>query len=89
MWQGYQSALASYSLELLRELTRRGRHYPHHYEFFEQFIADDTMPPWLGDERLHSSHRAALLWKDPVHYEQFGWTEEMSCPPHPYFWPVT
>jgi len=21
------------------------------------------MPPWLGDERLHSSHRAALLLK--------------------------
>ena len=20
-------------------------------------------PPWLGDERLHSSHRSALLWK--------------------------
>jgi len=42
------------------------------------------IPPWLGDERLHSSHRSNLLRKDPEHYGQFGWTE-----PHDieYFWP--
>jgi hypothetical protein len=26
------------------------------------------LPPWLGDEALHRSHRAALLRKDPDWY---------------------
>lgn len=44
-----------------------------------------VLPPWLGDERLHSSHRAALLFKAPDFYEQYGWTER---PEYAYFWPV-
>lgn len=42
-------------------------------------------PEWLGDERLHSSHRSNLLRKDPEWYGQFGWTES---PDMPYFWPT-
>jgi len=44
-----------------------------------------TWPAWLGDERVHASHRAALLWKAPEHYSAFGWTEE---PEYNYYWPV-
>jgi hypothetical protein len=43
------------------------------------------MPPWFGDERFHSSHRAALLWKAPAIYGAYGWTE---TPCEDYFWPV-
>ncbi len=32
-----------------------------------------------------SNHRAALLYKDPEYYSQFGWTEE---PALEYHWPV-
>ena len=41
------------------------------------------LPPWIGDERLHSSHRSNLLRKDEKFYSQFNWTE-----PHdmPYYW---
>lgn len=42
------------------------------------------MPPWLGDERLHASHRAALLAKDLQWYGQHGWGEE---PRVEYLWP--
>ena len=87
MWRGFKPALALYATCLLQELTRRGRHYPHHYEFFEKFmdIKHIAMPPWLGDERLHSSHRAALLRKDYIWYYKFGWKDDTNIP---YFWPV-
>lgn len=95
MWQGYEYWLCEYALEGLQELTRRGKHYPQHYETFERLQKDfekSPLPWWLGDDRLHSSHRAALLYKDYRWYSQFGWTEETPIPNSkgslPYFWPV-
>lgn len=41
-------------------------------------------PPWIGDSRLHSSHRANLLRKNLEWYSQFDWTEK---PRKGYFWP--
>jgi hypothetical protein len=93
MWRGFESALARYALACFRELTRRGRNYPHHIAFFETFIRDALVPPWLGDERLHSSHRSALLMKNPTWYSQFGWSESPMVVgvdgKHPYYWPVS
>lgn len=43
------------------------------------------MPPWLRNESFHTSHRAALLAKDPEWYGQFGWIEE---PKIEYVWPI-
>lgn len=93
MWRGYEPALATYALRCLEELTRRGRHYPHHYEFFYGHLKDEIiMPSWLGDERIHSSHRSVLLWKNFDWYSQFGWTEQPTPPDAkgrlPYFWPI-
>ncbi|MBB5805726.1 hypothetical protein F4560_005494 [Saccharothrix ecbatanensis] len=31
-------------------------------------LAEGLLPPWLGDDDLHRSHRSALLRKDPDHY---------------------
>src|SRR5579883_2297362 len=43
-------------------------------------------PWWLGDPRLHDSHKSNLLRKDYHYYSQFHW----NVPPDlPYFWPVT
>jgi hypothetical protein len=41
------------------------------------------MPVWLGNKRLHATHRSNLLRKKPEFYKQYGWTE-----PHdlPYYW---
>lgn len=34
----------------------------------EELAAADALPPWLGDEALHLSHRSAVVRKDPVHH---------------------
>jgi hypothetical protein len=33
-------------------------------------------PPFVGDDDFHSRHRAALLYKDPEFYGQYGWKEQ-------------
>lgn len=87
MWAGHARALVRYGLAVCREWRRRG----YRDQMGERLAAmlphiagthDD--PPWLGDERLHSSHRAALLAKAPEHYGQFGWAE---TPGIDYYWP--
>jgi hypothetical protein len=94
MWRGYEYALALYCIAGLNELFRRGKDYPHHRLTFEGFLSnypDTGMPPWLGNEAFHSCHRAILLWKNPLWYGQFGWTEEPKGPDEkkrfPYIWP--
>jgi hypothetical protein len=44
-----------------------------------------ALPPWLGDEPLHRSHRSALVRKDPTHY---GPLFPDACGDLPYVWPV-
>lgn len=93
MWKGYESALARYALACFAELASRGKHYPTHVQYFTQFVVDDRLPPWFGDDRLHSSHRAALLYKLPQWYGVFEWKELPAVPNDkgslPYFWPVS
>lgn len=92
MWKGYESALALYAIACFDELARRGRLYPTVRRFFELKVVDDRMPPWLGSRKLHSSHRAALLYKDFTWYSKFGWSESPAVPDEkgslPYYWPV-
>ena len=45
------------------------------------------LPPWLGDDKLHQTHRSALLYKLSNHYEQYGWADEISDPKVDYLWP--
>jgi hypothetical protein len=39
----------------------------------------------MGHHDFHSSHRAALLYKDFEWYSQFGWCEQ---PQLHYLWPI-
>jgi hypothetical protein len=43
-----------------------------------------ALPPWLGDEAFHRSHRSSLLRKDPDHYGRMfaGVPDDL-----PYVWP--
>lgn len=43
------------------------------------------LPPWLGDEALHLSHRSALVRKDPDHYRPLFPDAPDDLP---YVWPV-
>ena len=88
MWADYKGALCVYLLSCADELTARGRHYQKHIDEVQQYLADHpkiVYPPWLGDDRVHSTHRANLLRKDPIHYSLFGWTE---TPAEGYYWPI-
>ncbi len=85
MWMGYQDALRLYIKCFIEEWISRG--YSNNMEIPDIDIEDEKnmeMPHWLGDERLHSSHRSNLLRKDPEYYKQFGWIEGQLLE---YYWP--
>jgi hypothetical protein len=95
MWKGYEWQLCVYMHDCLLQLKVRGYYYPHHIAWVREKAVEFeiTNPPaWLGDERLHSSHRAVLLAKDPTWYGQFGWKEAPATKekgkPWPYYWPL-
>lgn len=95
MWDGHHVALATYALYGLRELHKRGCNYfdrPWAVEIQKKAYDGDIMlPHWFGDEQLHASHRAVLLYKNIEWYGQLGWMEEPAILGKngrlPYFWP--
>lgn len=83
MWRGYEDALGLYLNAMIAEWERRG--YTNNMARYP--LPDDAtppLPPWLGRDELHASHRSNLLRKDPDFYGQFGWDEP---PDLPYHWP--
>ena len=99
MWKDYEQALAIYMLHMTNEWQERGykdtcaewlmstKTFMSIDELDSSF--DVQMPSWLGDERLHKSHRIALLCKDYYHYCNFGWDEAEPIPLYyEYFWPT-
>jgi hypothetical protein len=51
----------------------------------EELGAAGALPPWLGDDTVHLSHRSALVRKDPEFYRPLFPDEPDDLP---YFWPV-
>jgi len=85
MWRKSESWLACYGLCICDEWRNRGFD-DSCYEKIRVFSRDlENKPEWLGNEKFHSSHRAALLMKNPEWYSQFGWTER---PEIRYVWPT-
>lgn len=99
MWEGALEALGRYGLTVCEEWVARGRadtcadtisadlalagvvDVPGE----AQLVAAGMMPWWLGDERLHSSHRASLVSKDPGHYRRLFPDDDAE---RPYWWPT-
>ncbi|MDD7962702.1 MSMEG_6728 family protein [Microbacterium thalli] len=91
MWRGYLPALVSYGLAMTDAWIAAG----HADTVRPQLVAfapevdglaqeDLELPPWLGDEALHLSHRSNLLRKDPEFYRpRFGDVPDDL----PYVWP--
>tara|TARA_Y100000593_G_scaffold91804_1_gene181619 strand:+ start:430 stop:843 length:414 start_codon:yes stop_codon:yes gene_type:complete len=82
MWRGYSELLACYHNVMIQEWVNRGYNnnmqvIPEHDWFIKKY------PSWLGNNKLHSSHRSNLLRKDYNHYSQFGWTEPSDLN---YYW---
>lgn len=87
MWRGHGWVLIDYAMAIHRECDKRG--IRDRVDIASWFLLhkakfDDTgMPPWLGDERVHRSHRSNLKRKAPVTYYQFEEADDL-----PYYWPV-
>lgn len=92
MWVGYVPLLAEYGRVVCKEWRDRGYNDSllpffegFDLSFFEGFDDVRELPPWLGDEKFHASHRSNLLRKDMEFYSQWGWTDPIDLP---YVWPV-
>lgn len=81
MWRGFESALGLYMDCMIREWIKRG------YKNTMPLLLPQEpliMPPWIGLEIFHASHRSNLLRKNSKYYSQFGWIESQDLP---YYWP--
>jgi hypothetical protein len=78
MWAGYLEALVCYGLVVCAQWRSTGRADTVTTTLLGEFsrpvrdqpalAAAGELPPWLGWEPLHRSHRSALLRKDPSYY---------------------
>jgi hypothetical protein len=99
MWRGYEEALGRYALTICAEWSRRsfadtcaatigqdlaaaGAPVPPRSQ--DELAAAGLLPPWLGDEAFHRSHRSALLRKDPGRYSNLFDDVPDDLP---YVWP--
>jgi len=80
MWRGYERALSNYLRASIIEWISRGFK---NTMAIPDFDSKAPLPPWFGDDRLHSSHRANLKRKDGAHYAHYE-----EDPSTPYFWPT-
>ena len=90
MWLGYEHALCEYAIVGLEVIRLRG--YPRiklawmpFWTKKQKTFKDTGMPPFVGNEEFHASHRSNLLRKDPEWYGKFGWTEPDDLE---YIWPI-
>lgn len=88
-WKGYERELSFYAIAMVEECLNRGFKDTCYLKIIDliknNFAHTERIrPPWLGDEKFHASHRAALLFKNPLWYSKFHWLEE---PKIEYIWP--
>jgi hypothetical protein len=101
MWAGYEEALTRYGLDMCAVWCEPGRADTCAATMATDLASAcgialirtqaelaeaGELPPWLGRDDLHRSHRSSLLRKDPAHYgPQFG-----DVPPDlEYVWPAS
>jgi len=84
MWVGYLDALKHYHNVCITEWVLRG--YKNTMQYYDVPAPHEIeMPPWLGDDRLHRSHKSNLVRKDPAFYGPIflGVPADIE-----YWWPV-
>ena len=80
MWKGYEEALLLYKNKMIEEWILRG--YNNTMEMIG--VSDNVSTPnWLGNDRVHGSHRSNLLRKDYKFYSQYKWLEPDNLE---YYW---
>jgi len=89
MWKGYETALLTYTWTIIDEWVTRGYKDNLHKRLQEMAFVDidnlTLMPPWLGDEEFHLSHKSNLIRKFPEHYGPL-WPNVPND--LPYVWPI-
>ena len=87
MWRGYEPCLIRYGVAICDEWCSRGFSDTCREKIMAKMPTepDSGEPTWLGDDRVHSSHRSNLLRKDVVFYGKYGWTDDPSVET---FWPI-
>lgn len=86
MWRGYEDALKLYTNVIISEWKRRGFKNSMNFYALPMWFGDNIrLPKWLGDPRLHLSHRCNLVRKD---YDFYGHMWPGVDPEAPYWWPV-
>jgi hypothetical protein len=96
MWTGYEEALTRYGLDVCAVWCAAGRtdtcatsivaEYGRPVRSQSDLAVASELPPWLGREDLHLSHRSALVRKDPEWYRPlFGDIPDDL----PYVWPTS
>ncbi|RKR75597.1 MSMEG_6728 family protein [Frondihabitans australicus] len=96
MWRGYRPALMEYQEAICAEWARRGfqdtclvktravlDESPGDARAFDRHSYE--MPPWLGREDVHLSHRSKLLQKAPELYRDVFASDPATLD---YVWPV-
>ena len=81
MWHNYPDALRLYMNLCITEWIDRGYNNTMKFASVPKKV---IYPNWLGDERVHSSHRSNLLFKDYNYYKRFNWKEPNNLA---YYWP--
>ncbi|WCE01822.1 MSMEG_6728 family protein [Streptomyces sp. HUAS 31] len=101
MWSGYEEALVRYGLEICRVWRDHGHQDSCAASLVADFAAHEPgtavreqqelaaageLPPWLGEEPFHESHRSALVRKDHDVYAPLfpGVPDDL-----PYVWPAS
>ncbi|KAB8192767.1 cytoplasmic protein [Nonomuraea phyllanthi] len=101
MWAGYEEALTRYGLEICgvwcalehADTCAATLHADYRRALGAETVRSQRelgeageLPPWLGDEAFHLSHRSALVRKDPEHYRSLfpGVPSDL-----PYVWPAS
>ena len=60
MWEGHQDMLKKYVNTMIKEWISRG--YNNTMELYN-YDTSAPMPEWMGDDKIHKSHRLNLLRK--------------------------
>jgi hypothetical protein len=95
MWRGFIPALVRYGLDVCDAWEARGHADATRAAMLEftggrvppgaaELRAAGRLPPWVGSQPMHVSHRSSLLRKDPAYYRRFFPTEPDDLP---YVWP--
>lgn len=86
MWRGFEFVLAEYAEIVCLEWVDRGYKDTCREKILEEKkkFSFNGYPYWLGDPRVHDSHKSNLLRKDYKYYVRyFDGPSDV-----PYFWPT-